>query len=112
MLCPVIGRGAFSADDSQEAVLDFFTLLIHYQGVPVAVFVRGFAQLAGQRQLRFALFAEERAFVVELFDERAVKPETDERRLERVGERSGLAVVHVAEQRGRASGREGPPRCP
>ena len=99
MFCPVIGRGAFSADDSQEAVLDFFTLLIHYQGVPVAVFVGGFAQLAGQRQLRFALFAEERAFLVESLDERAVKPETDERRLERVGERSGLAVVYVAEQR-------------
>lgn len=44
MFCPVVGRGAFSADDSQEAVLDFFTLLIHYQGVPVAVFVRGFAR--------------------------------------------------------------------
>lgn len=74
MFCPVVGWGTFSADDSQEAVLDLFAVFVHYQGVPVAVFVRGFAQLAGQRQLRFALFAEERAFLVELFDERAVKP--------------------------------------
>lgn len=75
MFCPVVGWGTFSADDSQEAVLDFFALLIYHQGVPVAVFVRGFAQLAGQRQLRFALFAEERAFLVEFLDECAVEPE-------------------------------------
>ena len=71
----VVCRVSRATDNAEVATVDLAPLLVHHHGVPVAVFVLRFAQLAGERQLRLALFAKERAAAANLLEESTVEPE-------------------------------------
>ena len=64
-----------ATNGTKVAALDLVAVLIDHQRVPVAILVRGLAQLAGERQLGLALLAEERAAIADLRKQLAIEPE-------------------------------------
>lgn len=94
----IIRRVSLATYNAQVTVLELVAVLIHYKRIPVAKLVRGFAQLARQRQLGLALLAIKGTLALKLCQQAAIESKADKRCLKRICKRTGLAVVHIAEQ--------------
>ena len=94
----IVRRVSLAAYNAQIAVIELVAVLVHNKRVPVAKLMCGLAQLARQRQLGLALLAIKGTLALKLCQQAAIEPKADKRCLKRICKRTGLAVVHVAEQ--------------